>query len=159
MNQHLLPAVAIGFYCLINATYNLNTNKYQKAQDCAQLFTYKKQFKVSAEVEKTFYQIVKQFAGEGIFFIDYFKTLGTEKCGRPSLSYTRFMDGVSQGKVKTDFQSMVHSVDTSVHETAHHFSSEALRHEKNPRSSGLQQAYGLGFTCDIHQLRFPEKPI
>lgn len=165
--------IRIGLVCgssLLLASCGFDRSRYIKANNCNSLFSYERQLKPSAKIEQKFYPVVKQFAGDGLFFVDYFKKLGNKHCGRPAIDYMLFLKGYLRKQPKTDFQSMVDSVGTSVHETAHHYSSLALQFDQSPVAIRYKRAgYGYGRTSYytptmghrhlLHTRTFPARQI
>ncbi|MDH5409460.1 MAG: hypothetical protein OEZ33_04860 [Gammaproteobacteria bacterium] len=120
--------------------------KHAKAQRCSKLFAYQRKTKTTPELEQEFYNVNKRFAGEGIFFLDFYRTVGEKHCGEPSNSYVQFVKGISENKPQTEFLSLVRQVDTAIHETAHGFSSDAKKYEHyiaGVNKKGAQSGHGL----------------
>ncbi|MDH5178999.1 MAG: hypothetical protein OEZ39_08360 [Gammaproteobacteria bacterium] len=170
MNRtRLLPTGLSGLIVLLMTTAcTIDYAKYARAQRCNGLFSYERQVKLDPAIEQEFYKAAKQYSGEGIHFVDYFKRVGRQHCGRPALDYMLYLKGYLHGKPKTDFQSMVSSVGTAIHETAHHYSSMALQFDPQPRSRrmgyhtfGHTSVYtkSLGLRHLFHTQTFPAKEI
>ncbi|MDH5409139.1 MAG: hypothetical protein OEY00_11070 [Gammaproteobacteria bacterium] len=141
--------------------------KHAKAQRCSSLFSYERQLKPDPEIEKEFYKVNKRFGGPGIYFVDYFKDMGKKHCGRPAIDYMLFLKGYLRGKPKTDFGSMVDSVGTAIHETAHHYSSLAYQFDQSIDKRRTRYHLGrtsyytkeMGLRHLFHTRTFPGKEI
>lgn len=110
---------------------SVNQDSYARGNPCSVLYQYENRIETSPKIEKDFYAISKRFGGEGIFFLDYFKNIGIQRCGKPSNSYVQFISGILKGEPKLNYKSLVGDVDTAIHETAHWFSDRALSYDKN----------------------------
>ncbi|MDH5179000.1 MAG: hypothetical protein OEZ39_08365 [Gammaproteobacteria bacterium] len=141
------------------------------AKSCDNLFKYEQTLKPDPKIEQKFYRVVKRFGGDmGVYFVDFFRDVGRKQCGRPMIQYVTFLRGYLHGQPQTDYQSMVHSVSTAIHETAHLYSAMALAHDRNAvkdKKNLLKRQYShtsfrtesLGLVHVAHTPVFPAEEI